>query len=246
MLVGGFALWRTHPRLMLWGLLPAVIAALVLVLLLIPFGFALGPLTAWLTPFAEGWDPVWRMLLRGTIGIVLFISAAALSAALFTALALIIGDPFYQRIWKAVEADSGGVPTDHRGGRAATLRDSARLVLFGMRNALIVLVVGFLPAVGGALAAALGAALSARLLARELSGRAFEARGIAQRERGRVLRASRARVLGFGLATQLCFLVPFGAILTMPAAVAGATRLVRGLLDERVDPSSSQRTSGDA
>ena len=36
--------------------------------------------------------------------------------------------------------------------------------------------------------------------------------------------------LGFGVATQLCFLVPLGAVATMPAAVAGATVLGRELL----------------
>jgi CysZ protein len=34
-------------------------------------------------------------------------------------------------------------------------------------------------------------------------------------------------MLGFGVATQLCFMVPLGAVATMPAAVAGATLLGR-------------------
>jgi CysZ protein len=34
-------------------------------------------------------------------------------------------------------------------------------------------------------------------------------------------------VLGFGVATQLWFLVPLGGVLVMPAAVAGATILAR-------------------
>ena len=45
------------------------------------------------------------------------------------------------------------------------------------------------------------------------------------------MRGRRARILGFGVATQLCFLVPLGAIITMPAAVAGATVLARSLLE---------------
>ena len=45
--------------------------------------------------------------------------------------------------------------------------------------------------------------------------------------RGRLLRGSRARELGFGIATQLVFLIPGGAIAVMPAAVVGATRLAR-------------------
>ena len=46
------------------------------------------------------------------------------------------------------------------------------------------------------------------------------------------MRRHRARVLGFGVATQLCFLVPLGAVATMPAAVAGSTLLARSLLED--------------
>ena len=44
-------------------------------------------------------------------------------------------------------------------------------------------------------------------------------------------RGNRARVLGFGVATQLCFLIPGGAVAVMPAAVAGATSLARTMLE---------------
>jgi CysZ protein len=47
------------------------------------------------------------------------------------------------------------------------------------------------------------------------------------------MRGRRRRALGFGVATQLCFLVPFGAVLTMPAAVAGAAELSQSLLEAR-------------
>jgi CysZ protein len=35
--------------------------------------------------------------------------------------------------------------------------------------------------------------------------------------------------LGFGVSVFLCFLIPFGAVLVMPAAVAGGTLLTRYL-----------------
>lgn len=233
LLLRGFGMWRTRPGLMALGLVPAVIAALILAAVLVPFGFALGPITGWLTPFADDWDSVWRMLLRGAIGIVLFVAAAALAAAVFTALALTIGDPFYQRIWAAVEEQHGGVPTGRGSSFAAAAREGLRLVVFGGLNALIVLAIGLVPIVGGAIGAVVGALLSGRLLARELTARSFDARGIDRGARSATLAASRARVLGFGVATQLCFLVPLGALVTMPAAVAGATILARGLLDAR-------------
>ncbi|MEN0072065.1 MAG: signal peptidase I, partial [Propionicimonas sp.] len=68
------------------------------------------------------------------------------------------------------------------------------------------------------------------ILAHELTSRALVARGIGRRERNALLRAHRRRALGFGVATQLCFLVPGGAVATMPAAVAGSTLLAQSVL----------------
>jgi CysZ protein len=67
------------------------------------------------------------------------------------------------------------------------------------------------------------------LIADELSSRALTARGLTRDARRQLMRAHRARVLGFGVATQLCFLVPLGAVATMPAAVAGSTLLAHSL-----------------
>jgi CysZ protein len=44
-----------------------------------------------------------------------------------------------------------------------------------------------------------------------------------------MLRGRRAMAIGFGTATFVCFLIPLGAVLVMPAAVAGATLLCRRL-----------------
>jgi CysZ protein len=50
-----------------------------------------------------------------------------------------------------------------------------------------------------------------------------------------VLRANRPLTLGFGVAVFLCFLIPLGAILLMPAAIAGATLLSRRALGRPID-----------
>ena len=55
------------------------------------------------------------------------------------------------------------------------------------------------------------------------------------------MRRHRARVLGFGVATQVTFLVPLGAVATMPAAVAGATLLARSMLDTSPPPAGPPR-----
>jgi len=230
-LVRGFGLWRTHPRLLALGLIPAAISFAVLAAALIPLGFSLGAVTTWMTPFADGWIAGWRDALRIALGIMLFVAAAVLSGLVFTALTLTIGDPFYQRIWRGVERSLGGPEPTGETGFWSTVGEGLRLILLGALVALLTLVLGVIPLVGGVLATVVGVLLSGRLLARELTGRAFDARGLDHGARLRLLGAGRARVLGFGVATQLCFMVPLGAIVTMPAAVAGSTMLARALTD---------------
>ena len=236
MLLTGFRFWRTRPRLMALGLIPAVIAFLVLAAALVPFGLSLGVLTDWATPFADGWISPWREVLRVSLGIVLFVAALALAGAVFTALTLTIGDPFYQRIWRGAEREFGGDEPTGETGFWTTLGEGIRLIALGLLVALLTLAIGFIPLVGGFLAGATGIVLSGRLLARELTGRAFDARGLTAYSRSEVLSVSRARVLGFGVATQLCFMIPLGAVITMPAAVAGSTALARSLVERAPTP----------
>lgn len=229
-LLRGFGTWRRRPGLMALGLVPGVIAGAVLLTALVPLAFSLPTIADALTPFADGWIPAWRSALRAAVGIVVFVAALALTSAVFSALALAIGDPFYQRIWRAVETDLGDAPATDGGGFWMAVGEGLRLVVLGILIALFVLLLGLVPLVGGFLAAVTGVVLSGRMLARELTSRAFDARDLTPADRAALFRGSRARVLGFGVATQLCFLIPGGAVAVMPAAVAGATTLARTML----------------
>ena len=51
----------------------------------------------------------------------------------------------------------------------------------------------------------------------------------------RLLRAHRPLTLGFGVTVFVSFLIPLGAILLMPAAVAGAALLTRRALGQPID-----------
>lgn len=229
-LLRGFRLWRTRPGLMNLGLIPAVISLLVLAAALLPLILGMPSITAWITPFAEEWPAPWQGLLRGAVGFVIVVAALALASAVFTALTLTIGDPFYQRIWRAVEVDLGDAPPSDGGGFWSALGEGLRLVVLGILIALLVLLIGLIPLLGGVLGPVAGVALSGRLLARELTGRAFDARDLSPADRAALFAGSRARVLGFGVATQLCFLIPGGAVVTMPAAVAASTVLARDMM----------------
>ena len=229
-LLRGFGLWRTRPGLMLLGLVPAVIALLLLAAALVPLIIGLPSVSTWLTPFAEGWFEPWRGLLRSAVSFVIVAAALALASVVFSALTLTIGDPFYQRIWHAVETDLGAAPPADGGSFWTALGEGLRLVLLGLLIAIVVLLIGLIPAVGGFFGPIAGVVLTGRLLARELTGRAFDARDLSPTQRAALFSASRARVLGFGVATQLCFLIPGGAVAIMPAAVAGSTMLARDML----------------
>lgn len=237
----GFGYWRKRPGLMMLGLVPALIALALLAAVVIPLLLALGGIVEWATPFANSWSPFWQTTLRVALGVVVVIAVLVLASVVFTALTLMIGDPFYQRIWRAVETELGGeVPTGD-GGFWVAFGESMRLIALGILVAILALALGFIPLVGAPLAAVTSVLLTGRLLARELTARAFNARDIPTPERSRVFAGSRSRLLGFGAVTQLCFMVPLGAVFIMPTAVVGSTLLARDLLDQRVAPGSATR-----
>jgi CysZ protein len=90
--------------------------------------------------------------------------------------------------------------------------------------------IGFVPVAGQVLAPVLAALVAGWFLALELSAVPFERRGLRLAGRRQALRRDRLAALGFGISVFVCFLVPFGAILLMPAAVAGGTLLARRVL----------------
>ncbi|MGN6502084.1 MAG: EI24 domain-containing protein [Pseudolysinimonas sp.] len=227
----GFGWWRRRPDLMLLGLVPAAIvfAGLVGVLIVIIAG-AEG-FVGWLTPFADAWNPALAQLFRVALALTLLAGFIVIAVLAFTGLTLIVGDWFYERIWLAVEAQLGGFARGSEPGFWRGVADALRLVPPAVLSALVVMLVGFIPVVGTVAGAVLGAVLAGRILARELTARPMEARGLSHDQRRVLFRGHRARTLGFGVAVQLCFLVPGGAILVMAPAVAGATQLTRDLLE---------------
>jgi CysZ protein len=105
------------------------------------------------------------------------------------------------------------------------------LLARGLVVAVASALMGLIPVVGSVLSASVAVTFTGWLLADELTARALTARGIVPSARRKLLRRHRGRVLGFGIATQLSFFVPFGAVATMPAAVAGSTLLARSMLE---------------
>ncbi len=233
-LAQGFRYWPRRPGLMALGLVPAAIVGAVLLAGLIALGVALPGITDAMTPFADGWPGLWASVVRIAVGTALLGAALVMMAVSFTALTLIIGEPFYARIWRSVEHDlstepNGGAAIDADYGFWRSVGDGVSLVARGVIGAVIALVIGLIPVVGSVLGTVFAVAFTGWLLADELSSRALIARGLDPAARRSIRHSHRARMLGFGVATQLCFMMPLGAVVTMPAAVAGSTALARTL-----------------
>ncbi len=152
-LLRGFGLWRTRPGLMVLGLIPAIIAVVVLAALLVPLVIGMPSLSTWLTPFADGWIEPWRGLLRAAVSLVVVACRPGSRERGLQRADQTIGDPFYQRIWHAVEVDLGSPPPADGGSFWTTLGEGLRLVLLGIFIAVSVLLIGLIPGVGGFLGA---------------------------------------------------------------------------------------------
>ena len=227
-------MWVTSPRLMMLGALPAFIVALVYTTALVVFALNLDAIAVAVTPFANQWNDTAAVAVRFGAGLALVAAAVFVAIITFAGVTLTVGDPFYERIWRAVETRLGDAPGELDEpfwvGVRRAIGTGIRLLGLTIPVGLSVFAMSLIPLVGQVLAPILGAVLGGWILALETSGYAFDARRIAMRERRRMLGARRATTLGFGIVAYLLFLIPFGAVLVMPAAVAGATMLARDSL----------------
>jgi CysZ protein len=103
----GFGLLIRRPRLLLLGMLPAVLTTVVLLGAMIALIANIGHLAALVTPFANGWPSGARQLARLAAEIAMIVTAVVLGIVGFTALTLTIGGPFYERIAERIEDDLG-------------------------------------------------------------------------------------------------------------------------------------------
>jgi CysZ protein len=230
----GLAMYARSPGVLLIGLVPAVIAFALLFSGFVAVCYFIGPESRAVTWFAHGWSTGARDLVQLIAGIAIIGVTALLSIVAFTALTLAIGDPFYEKISEHVDERFGGVPDAVRlpwwRGIWRGIGESVRLLAFSAVVGLLLFVAGFLPAVGQTVVPAIGALVGGWALALELTAVPFARRGMRLRQRRQVLRQHRWMALGFGTAVFACFLIPLGAIIVMPAAVAGATLMTRRVL----------------
>jgi CysZ protein len=222
------------PRFLVLGMIPAVIALAIVAAAFAVLVYFVDDLAALVTWFADDWSSGARQAIRFFAGAAILLSAGLVAILTYTALTLLIGDPFYEVISQRVEDQLGGAPgtadvpwlTSFRRNAA----DSIRLILLSLSVSVPLLVAGFVPVVGQTVVPVLDAVIGGWLLAVELTGVPFNRRGLRLADRRRILRAHRPLALGFGIPVFLLLLVPFAAILVVPAAVVGGTLLTRRML----------------
>lgn len=235
-----------HRRWWGFGLLPGLIALVLYIAALVALGFWADDLSAWATPFADDWNGSFRTLLRGTLTAIVFCGGLLLAMVSFTAVALLIGDPFYESLSERVEEMEGGAPPkpDIPLWREilTSIRDSLSVLVRVAAFGLLLFACGFIPVVGQTAVPVVGFCVSGFFLTAELTSVAMQRRSVPLRTRLRLLRGRLPLALGFGVPVVLLFLVPVVAVFAMPGAVAGATLLVRDLVPV---PGSDPEPDGD-
>jgi CysZ protein len=230
----GFGLLARRPRLLLLGMLPAVLTTAVLLGAMIALVANLGHLAALVTPFANGWPGGGRLFARLAAGVALVGVAVLLGLVGFTAVTLTVGGPFYERIAERIEDDLG-VPMEHLDlawwkQLVSGVRDGIVLLLRSLIFTAPLFLAGFLPVVGQSVVPVLVALVTAWFMALEVVAVPFSRRGIGLRSRTAMLRRRRMLAVGLGLPAALLCMIPLLAIVVMPVAFAGGVLVARDVL----------------
>jgi CysZ protein len=234
----GLAWTARRPRQWLFGLIPALIALVLYAAALAVLIMYADDLAAAGTPFADDWSDGARRAVRIIVGVGIVGAGALFAVLTFTALTLLVGEPFYERLAVRAEESMGGAPPEPAGSTGAellrSLGDAVVLGVIALVFAAVFFVLGLLPGVGQTVVPVVAACVSGYFLSGELTGIALARRGLRRRERFARLRRERPLAVGFGAAVFVVFLIPLGAVVAMPGAVVGGTMLARERLGKDV------------
>ncbi|MEU3603370.1 EI24 domain-containing protein [Streptomyces sp. NPDC006798] len=223
----------TRGRWLGLGLLPGLVTLVLYLGALVGLFFGADDFVVWVSPFADDWSSPWLGIFRGTLTALTFGLGLFLAVITFTAVTLLVGQPFYESLSEEVDRSEGGAVPESGNSFWRDLwisaRDSVRILIRVACYGVILFALGFVPVLGQTVVPVLGFCVSGFFLAEELTAVALQRRGTVLKERLRLLRSRRMLALGFGVPLTLAFLVPFVAVFLMPGAVAGATLMARDL-----------------
>ncbi|MEU6138925.1 EI24 domain-containing protein [Streptomyces sp. NPDC047081] len=223
-----------------FGLLPGLITLVLYIAALVALAVWGEDFVGWATPFADDWSSPWQALFRGFLTAVLFALGLLLAVLTFTAVTLLIGQPFYENLSEKVDREVSPDGTAPESGLPLwrelwiSARDSLRVLVRALLWGILLFACGFLPLVGQTAVPVLGFFVTGFFLTEELTAVALQRRDVELRARLALLRSRKTLVWGFGTPLALAFVVPFVAVFLMPGAVAGATLMARDLLGEEI------------
>ncbi|MFE1290513.1 EI24 domain-containing protein [Streptomyces sp. NPDC058751] len=248
-----------HGKSFGFGLLPGLITLVLYAAALVALAVYGEDFVTWATPFADDWSSPWEGLFRAFLTVVLFALALLLSVLTFTAVTLLVGQPFYESLSEQVDRDVSPDGTAPESGLPLwrelwiSARDSVRILVRALVWGVLLFALGFVPLVGQTVVPVLGFFVTGFFLTEELVAVALQRRDVDLRARLALLRSRKTLVWGFGTPLGLAFLVPFVAVFLMPGAVAGATLMARDLLGEEIregdadeDPENPEDFEGSA
>ena len=239
-----------HGRQYGFGLVPGLITLVLYLSALVALALWGEDFVGWATPFADDWSSPWQGLFRGFLTVVLFVLVLLLSVLTFTAVTLLIGQPFYETLSEKVDRDLSPDGTAPESGLPLwrevwiSARDSLRILVRALVWGVLLFALGFLPFVGQTVVPVIGFFVTGFFLTEELTAVALQRRGVDLRARLTLLRSRRPLIWGFGTPLGLAFLIPFVAVFLMPGAVAGATMMARDLLGEETEEGDEGGGSG--
>ena len=210
--------------------------------LAVPLLVVVGTIACLISPM--GWEQAvaltaWQGVVPATLALGLLLAVLT-----FTAVTLVIGQPFYDNLSERVDASESPDGTAPQSTLPfwrelwLSARDSVRILIRATVWGVLLFALGLLPFVGQTVIPVLGFFVTGFFLAEELTSIPLQRRGLDLRTRLTLLRSRRLLVWGYGTPLGLAFLVPFVAVFLMPGAVAGATLLARDLLGEESGPES--------
>ncbi|MEH0579376.1 MULTISPECIES: EI24 domain-containing protein [Streptomyces] len=241
-----------HGRQYGWGLVPGLITLVLYAAALVALAVWGEDFVGWATPFADDWSSPWQGLFRGLLTVVLFALALLLAVLTFTAVTLLVGQPFYENLSEKVDRDVSPDGTSPESGLPLwrelwiSARDSLRILVRALLWGVLLFALGFIPVAGQTVVPVLGFFVTGFFLTEELTAVALQRRNVDLRARLTLLRSRKTLVWGFGTPLGLAFLVPFVAVFLMPGAVAGATLLARDLLNEETAAPDEAGDAGEA
>lgn len=228
-----------NPRQLGRGILPAIISLAIMIFIVFAFLTFLKPLVTISSGFTNDWSPWLANITKIALGAGLTIGLIFLCFISFVSLTLIVGDSFYNKIWKDYELSRNNFeifdsyePTFNEG-----LQAGLTIFFKGIGISILALLLTLIPFVGPAISATTSFILTAYMISFELTSKTMSARYFNTLERNVLQRNRKGVSLGYGLTFQALMIIPLGAIIAVPVSTVASAKLA-SLLQEDAQKAS--------